>query len=100
MTLETTSYDSAALLDTPEAVAAYLGDAFASGDLGEIADALGVAARAHGMTELARKTGLSRSQLYASLSRTGRPELETVLKVTEALGLSLTAVPLAPLSAA
>ena len=100
MTLETTSYDSAALLDTPEAVAAYLGDAFAPGDLGEIADALGVAARAHGMTELARKTGLSRSQLYASLSRTGRPELETVLKVTEALGVSLTAVPLAPLSAA
>ena len=100
MTLETTSYDSAALLDTPEAVAAYLGAAFASGDLGEIADALGVAARAHGMTELARKTGLSRSQLYASLSRTGRPELETVLKVTEALRVSLTAVPLATPSAA
>ena len=47
------------------------------------------------MTELARKTGLSRSQLYASLSRTGRPELETVLKVTEALGLSLMPVPAA-----
>ena len=100
MTLETTSYDSAALLDTPEAVAAYLGAAFASGDLGEIADALGVAARAHGMTELARQTGLSRSQLYASLSRTGRPELETVLKVTEALGVSLMPVPLATPSAA
>ncbi|WP_293907084.1 addiction module antidote protein [Phenylobacterium sp.] len=100
MTLETTPYDSAALLDTLEAVAAYLGDAFASGDLGEIADALGVAARAHGMTELARKTGLSRSQIYASLSRTGRPELETVLKVTEALGLSLMPVPAARSSAA
>ena len=100
MTLKTTPYDSAALLATPEAVAAYLGDAFASGDLSEIADALGVAARAHGMTELARKTGLSRSQLYASLSRSGRPELETVLKVTEALGLSLIPVPLAPPSAA
>ena len=100
MTLETTPYDSAALLDTPEAVAAYLGAAFASGDLGEIADALGVAARAHEMTELARKTGLSRSQLYASLSRTGRPELETVLKVTEALGLGLMPVPAARSSAA
>ena len=93
MALKTHPYDSAALLDTPEALAAYLGDAFASGDLGEIADALGVAARAHGMSDLARKTGLSRSQLYASLSRTGRPELETVLKVTEALGVTLTLVP-------
>jgi probable addiction module antidote protein len=94
MSLETFPYDSASLLDTPEAVAAYLADAFASGDLGEIADALGVAARAHGMTELARKTGLSRTQLYASLSRSGRPELETVLKVTEALGVRLVAAPI------
>ena len=94
MTLKTVPYDSAVLLDTPEAMAAYLGDAFASRDLGEIADALGVAARAHGMTELARQTGLSRSQLYASLSRTGRPELETVLKVTEALGMGLVLAPL------
>ena len=100
MTLKTVPYDSAVLLDTPEAMAAYLGDAFASRDLGEIADALGVAARAHGMTELARQTGLSRSQLYASLSRTGRPELETVLKVTEALGLGLMPVSLAKLSTA
>ena len=100
MTLKTVPYDSAALLDTPEAMAAYLSDAFASRDLGEIADALGVAARAHGMTELARQTGLSRSQLYASLSRTGRPELETVLKVTEALGMGLMPVSLAKLSAA
>ena len=100
MTLETIPYDSATLLDTPEAVAAYLGDAFASRDVGEIADALGVAARAHGMTELARKTGLSRSQLYASLSRTGRPDLETVLKVTEALGMGLVLVPLATPAAA
>lgn len=100
MTLETIPYDSAVLLDTPEAVAAYLGDAFASRDVGEIAEALGVAARAHGMTELARKTGLSRSQLYASLSRTGRPELETVLKVTEALGMGLVLVPLATPAAA
>ena len=99
MTLKTVPYDSAALLDTPEALAAYLSDAFASRDLGEIADALGVAARAHGMTELARKTGLSRSQLYASLSRTGRPELETVLKVTEALGMGLMPVPLETQSA-
>ena len=99
MTLKTVPYDSAVLLDTPQAMAAYLGDAFASRDLGEIADALGVAARAHGMTELARQTGLSRSQLYASLSRTGRPELETVLKVTEALGMGLTLAPLARPSA-
>lgn len=82
-------------LTTPEAVAEYLKSAFESGNTEVIADALGVAARAHGMADVAEQTGLSRQSLYRSLSPTGRPELATVLKVVRALGISLTPSPIA-----
>ena len=62
---ETRPFDAAEYLDTPEAVRAYLADAFASGDAGEIADALGVVARARGMTELAKESGLAKPALGA-----------------------------------
>ena len=68
-------------------------EAFATGDPAFIADALGVLAKLKGMTALARETGLSRESLYRSLSRTGNPELATLLKVATALGLSLSAAP-------
>lgn len=52
--------------------------------------ALGDIARARGMVELARKTGLSREGLYKALSKDGNPSLGTVLKVIHALGMKLT----------
>ena len=54
-----------------------------------IAATLGDIARAKGMTQLAKKTGLGREILYKALSAEGNPELSTVLKVMEALGLTL-----------
>jgi probable addiction module antidote protein len=89
MTIETRPFDPAAYLDSPDAVLAYLDGAFADGDAGEIADALGVVARAHGMSQLAEKTGLTRQALYKALSRDGNPEFATVLKVVCALGFRL-----------
>jgi len=83
-------YDSADYLQTPEDIAAYLEAAFEDGDPGLIAHALGVIARAEGMTEIARCTGLTRASLYKALSEDGRPEFETVLKVLRALGFKLT----------
>ena len=53
-------FDAAEYLKTPESLAAFLTDARETGDAGYIAKALGVIARARGMTELARETGLSR----------------------------------------
>ncbi|HWA63114.1 MAG TPA: addiction module antidote protein [Caulobacteraceae bacterium] len=94
MTTETRPFDAAEYLDTPEAVRAYLADAFAGGDASEIADAIGTVARARGMTDLARQTGLARPALYRALSPAGRPELPTLLKVLKALGLGLTPVEL------
>lgn len=66
-------FDAAEYLDSPEAVADYLSEAFESGDDKLIARALGAVARAKGMTEVANDPGLSRESLYRSLSEQGRP---------------------------
>ncbi len=87
----TRPFDAAEYLDSAEAVAAYLEAAFEDGDPAFIADALGTVARAKGMTEVARKTGLSRESLYKALSAEGNPEFATILKVMHALDLKLTA---------
>jgi probable addiction module antidote protein len=89
MPLETRPFDPAEYLDTPEAVSEYLAAAFESGEHAVIADALGVVAKARGMSQLARDTGLARPALYRALSPEGHPEFETVLKVLRALGVTL-----------
>ena len=67
----------------------YLDAAFEDGDPALVAAALGDIARAAGMTGVARKAGLGRESLYKALSRDGNPELSTVLRVVDALGLRL-----------
>lgn len=90
-------YDPAAALDNEEAIATFLADALETGDVAFIAKAMGVVARAKGMTALANETGLSREQLYRSFSEQGNPTLKTLLAVTRALGVDLTARPHQPL---
>lgn len=85
-------YDPATVLDSPEAIAIFMSDAFETGDIGYIAKALGVVARAKGMTEIARETGLSREQLYRSFSDKGNPTLKTTLAVMRAIGVDIMAV--------
>jgi probable addiction module antidote protein len=87
--LKTTPWDAADYLETPEDVASYLEAVFEDGAPESIADALGVVARAKGMTEVARKTGLGRQSLYKALSAGGHPEFSTVLSVVRALGLKM-----------
>lgn len=89
MTLTTRAFDPSEFLDSPEAIAEYLQSAFESEDASVIADALGVVARAMGMTELAAQTGLTRPALYKALSSDGNPEFATIMKVTHALGFKL-----------
>jgi probable addiction module antidote protein len=86
-------FDPAAYLDDAEAIAAYMTEALESGDPAFIADALGVVARARGMSEVAREAGVSRESLYRALSADGNPEFATVLRVVRALGLRLSATP-------
>lgn len=91
MPLETRPWDAAEYLDGPEAIAAYLDAAMEDGDPTVISAALGDIARARGMTQIARETGLSRESLYRALSPEGHPEFATVLRVVKALGLRLSA---------
>lgn len=95
MATKTTSYDSAEHLDSDEAIAAYIDDALESADPAHIAHALGVVARAKGMTEIARGAGVSREHLYRALKETGNPEFATIIRVLSALGLRLAARPIA-----
>lgn len=87
--LETQPWDPAEHLETEEDMAAYLEAALEEGDPALVAAALGDIARAKGMTQIARDTGLGRESLYKALSAEGNPEFATVLKVLRALGLRL-----------
>ncbi len=89
--LKTTPFDAADYLDDAEDIASYLEEAFATEDPAYIAHALGTIARAKGMTEVARKAGLSRESLYKALSAEGNPEFATILKVMSALDLKISA---------
>ncbi len=91
--LNTKPFDPADYLDDRESVAAYMTEALESADPAFVADALGVVARARGMTEVAREAGVSRESLYRALSANGNPEFATVLRVVHALGLRLYAAP-------
>lgn len=93
MAPETTRWDAAEHLDSPEAIAAYIDAAMEDGDPALVSAVLGDVARAMGMTQIARETGMSRESLYRALSAEGRPEFATVAKVMKALGLRLSAVP-------
>ena len=90
----TTRYDVAEHLRTPEEMAAYLEACLeeAEGNAAFIAKALGDIARAKGMTQVARDSGLSRESLYKALSGDRSPDFDTILKVVGALGLQLHAV--------
>ena len=86
---QTKPWDVAEHLETEEDMVAYLEAALEDGDPALVTAALGDIARAKGMTQIARETGLGRESLYKALSPDGNPEFATVLKVIKALGLQL-----------
>jgi len=97
MATKVKDYDVADHLRTPEEMAAYLEACIAESD-GEasfVAKALGDIARAKGMSEIARETGLGRESLYKALSAGGNPQLDTIFRVAKALGLEITVRPAA-----
>jgi len=86
-------FDPSEYLDSEEAIACFLNDALETGHAGHIADALGDIARARGMTEIAKQTGITRAALYKALRPNADPRFETVNKVCAALGMKLTVQP-------
>jgi probable addiction module antidote protein len=85
------AFDAAEYLSSEEDMQQYLDACFDQddGDGRLVRIALGDIARARGMTQLAKETGLAREGLYKALSPDGNPEFSTVMKVTRALGLRL-----------
>ena len=91
MTEKLTVFDPAEHLKSDQAIADFMSAALETNDPAYVAHALGVVARAKGMTEIASRTKLSREQLYRSFSSEGNPTLRTTLAVIEALGIQLSA---------
>lgn len=94
-TIKTQPFDMANHLSSEEEIAEYLRQVLEDNDPAELAGALGDIARARGMTQLARDTGLSRESLYKSLSGERAPSSETLFKVIHAMGFKLTLAPMA-----
>lgn len=84
-------FDLAEHLKTDEDIAAYLSIILEDQDQTELTHALGVVARARGMTEVARAAGLTREALYKALRPSSQPRFDTIARVCRALGLKLTA---------
>jgi probable addiction module antidote protein len=89
MTLEIKPFDIAEHLNTPEDIRTFLQEVLDTGDESDFIHALSTAARAMGMTEVAKKAGVTRASLYKSLSENGNPGFITIGKVTKALGCKL-----------
>lgn len=90
---KTTRFDAAAFLGTAERQAEYISAALETGDPDFVRDAVGVVARARGMTRVARVAGLNRESLYKALGEDGNPAFGTMLGVLRALGFELAARP-------
>ena len=87
------TFDMAEYLDSEQAIAEYLSIVMEDGTPALLVAALGDVARARGMTQLARDTGLAREALYRSLSADGNPSFASVTKVLRALGVKLVPQP-------
>lgn len=87
-------FDMSEHLRSDEDVAEYLNMVLEENNPSELAHALGVIARARGMTEVAKASGLTREALYKALRPTSHPQFDTIMKVLSALGVRLAVYPL------
>jgi len=84
--MKTKAFDIAEYLETEEDIKGFLEEAAATGSTADFIHALNIAAKAKGMSEVAKQAGVSRASLYKSLSSDGNPRFETVCKIVDALG--------------
>ena len=86
-------FDIVEYLDSEEAMAEYLSQVLEDGDNDEFLRAIGYLAKAKGMAQIAKETGLGRESLYKAFRPNAKPRFDTVMKVLHALKLQLTAAP-------
>ncbi len=88
---ELPDFDMAEMLKTEEDVANYLTAVLEENDMAELTHALGIVARARGMSAVAEQSGLTREALYKALRPTSQPRFDTINRVCRALGVKLVA---------
>ena len=91
---ELQEFDAAEYLSTEEKVAAYLTTVLEENDPALLAAAIGDIARARGMTQVAKDSGIAREALYKALRPGSKPRFETISRVCAALGVRLVAQPI------
>lgn len=91
MNHELTTFDVAKYLDSNEVIAEYLSQILEDGDMDELLTAIGEIARAKGMTQIAKDTGLGRESLYKTFHAGARPKFDTIVKVLNSFGIRLQA---------
>ena len=88
---KTTTFDVSQYLDSKEMIAEYLSQVLKDGDMNELLNAIGNIAKAKGMSQIAKDTGLGRESLYKTFSADAKPRFETVMKVLDSFGVKLQA---------
>ncbi len=87
----TTTFDVSQYLDSKEMIAEYLSQVLKDGDMNELLNAIGNIAKAKGMSQIAKDTGLGRESLYKTFSSDAKPRFETIMKVLDSFGVKLQA---------
>lgn len=89
---EFSKYLTQKLLD-PELAAAYIVAAIEENDSDFLNQALANVVKAHGVGDIAAKTGIARQAIYSMTSKKGNPTLQNVNKILNAIGLEITVKP-------
>ena len=84
-----TTFDVSQYLDSKEMIAEYLSQVLADGSTDELLEAMGNIAKAKGMAQIAKDTGLGRESLYKTFQAGAKPRFETVMKVLQSFGVKL-----------
>ncbi|MEG5263477.1 addiction module antidote protein [Pseudomonas sp. JDS28PS106] len=82
-------FDMAAMLDSDEAINEYVAQVWAEGDADELIRAVGYVAKARGMAQIAKDSGLGPASLYKALAPGAKPRFETMIKVMNAIGIKM-----------
>ncbi len=87
-----TDFDISKYLDNNEIIAEYLTQVIEEGDMDELFNAIGNIAKAKGITQISKDTGLGRESLYKTFKKGSKPRFDTVMKVLNSLGIQLKVV--------
>ena len=87
--LEITQFDIAQYLDDKEVIAEYLSQILVNGDIDELLEALGNIAKAKGMSQIAKDTGLGRESLYKTFHKGTKPKFDIIMKIIDSFGVKM-----------